>query len=448
MKRFLKFLKWTGITLGTLFVLFIAINAFDETLDPGAAAIINAQPKIKPEENAYLFLVGLRAPPDRAPGEFGQECITRLINISKSHKETVALFSSGKTGCTDEKPWLAGQDISAISCGRQQVTCLSHYQKQSVAIKQLAETNQILLQRYEQLLAMEYFEDVPYTNHMTTPLPFDSTSELYSAVSAIKLQEGNAGAFIQRTTAEAKFYRMVLHGNSGLVSKLLALIGVNRAAGLVSDAVREYPTLAREHQAALLTISQPLTVVERSLESAMMAELREVASSFALGATAEEATFFDRLFVRFVYKYNATLNRYYRGLPGWRDLSQLPTEQYLAAEKIALTQLTDTWRDGYLHFFYNPMGKMLAEMASPAYSDYPRRIIDFDGRQRVISLQIQIAAQKIPESDIPAFLKNADPQFRDPYTGQPMQWDKSRGLYFRGHSDRITDKDGFISVKL
>ena len=155
MKRFLKFLKWTGISLGVLLALFIGINAFDETLDPGAAAIINAQSKIKPEENAYLSLVGLRAPPDRAPGEFGLECITRLVAASKSHKETMALFASGKTGCTDEKPWLAGKDISAISCESKQKSCLSHYQEQSAAIKQVALNNKLLLQRYERLLTFK-----------------------------------------------------------------------------------------------------------------------------------------------------------------------------------------------------------------------------------------------------------------------------------------------------
>ncbi|MDP1680321.1 MAG: hypothetical protein Q8L39_00905, partial [Burkholderiales bacterium] len=244
------------------------------------------------------------------------------------------------------------------------------------------------------------------------------------------------------------FHHMVLRGNSSLISKIIALISLNRAAHLTSDAIRVYPKLASEHHAALLAISQPLTVAERSLESAMMAELREVASSLAFGASVEEITFFDRLLARFTIKYNATINRFYQHLPEWRNLSQLPTEQYLVAEKGALAQITNPWRDGYLHLVYNPMGKVLAGIANPAYASYPRRIIDADGLLRLVSLQIQIAAQEIPESDIPAFLKNADPQFRDPYTGQPMQWDKTRGLYFRGYSDRITDKDGFVSVKL
>lgn len=448
MRRVLKFLKWTGITIGTLLVLFIAINAFDETLDPGAAALINAPSKIKPEQNAYFFLIGLRAPPDRDPGEFGHECVTRLIKTSESGKETSALFISGKTGCTDEKPWLAWADISAISCERQEESCFSHYQKQRTAIKQVAENNKLLLQRYERLLAMEYFDDASYANLLTTSLFLDPVRELYSAVSATKLQEGDAEAFIQRTANQIRFYRMISRGNGSFLSKLVSMVYINGSVSLASDAVRENPRLAEKYEGLLLSVTQPFSVSERGLESAMVAELKSLASTLSPQRYEEELSFYDKLLSPFYYKYNATLNRFYRDLPGWRDLSQLSTEQYLASEKAALARVEEPWHDGYLHMIYNPMGKTLLGLSGPTYAKFPRRAIDLDGRLRLVSLQIQIAAQQIPESEIPAFLKHADPKFSDPYTGQPMQWDKSRGLYFRGHSDRIPDKDGFISVKL
>lgn len=449
MRKVLKFLKWTGITLGVLLALFVGINAFDETLDPGAAAILNAQATIKPEENAYFFVVGLRAPLDRTPGEFGQECVARLISVSKNYKEMMALISSGNTGCTHQKSWLAGQDISAISCSHQKESCLSYYQKQSDIFKQLAKKNSVMLQRYEQLLGMEQYEDVPYDiSQLPLPLPYDAISELYSAVSAIKIQEGEVGFFIQRTAAEAKFYRLILRSNSGFISKFVALSNIKRAANLASAAVRANPVLAGDYQAALLEISQPLTVAERSLESAMEAELKRVASTVAFLDSAEEASLLERLRIQFSLKPNATLNHLYRGLPGWRDLSRIPTEQYLGVEKAALDRLTNPWHDGYLGLIHNPLGKTLLGIGSPSYGDYPRRIIDEDGRLRLISLQIQLSAQQIPEAGIPAFLKRAASQFRDPYTGQPMQWDKTRGLHFKGYGKGTQGQDGFISVKL
>lgn len=448
MRMILKFLKWAGITLGVLFAIYLGINAFDETLDPGAAAIINAQAKIKPEENAYFFVVGLRAPFDRAPGEYGQECVARLIKISQNYEEMIALFSSGKTGCNEHKDALVWEGLSTISCKRQQESCLLHYQKQSPEIMRLAEKNKILLRRYERLLDSAYFDDVSYANHLAAPHPFDLRNELYSAVSAIKLQEGDIGAFIQRTSAEAKFHRMVLRGNSGDISRLIALSSLVRAANLASDAVQNQPTLARQHLGSLLTISQPLTVAERSLDSTMVSELRYLTAIMAFGDAKEDYSVFNKLKAHFTFKNNATLNRFYRNLSEWRDLSRLPTEQYLAAEVGALDRLTNPWRDDYVRIIYNPVGKTLLGISGPNHATYSRRIIDFDGRLRLISLRIQIAAQGISESDIPAFLQSIDPKFRDPYTGQPMQWDKTRGLYFQGHGKRSDDQDGIISVKL
>lgn len=447
MRIFLKFLKWISITLGLLLALFIGINAFDETLDPGAAAILNAPPKVRAEDNAYFYVVGLRAPMNRAPSEFGQQCVSRLTAISKSRKETIALFRSGKTGCSSQEKTLEWKDVSTIACEQQKEGCFSHYQKQGEAIKRLAEQNKTLLQRYEQLLAMEQFEDAPYTNYVTIGLQFDLIKELYSAISVIKLQEGNIGEFVQRTSSEARFARMVLHGNSNFTSKLIASYMLNRAAHLTSDAVRVYPALAHEHAMALLSISQPLTVAERSLESARVADLRLLNSGWIVDAANEESSFFDRALFHFTFKYNATINRAYQNLSGWRDLSQLPTEQYLASGKAALARLTRTGYSGYVNMIYNPVGKYLLGLSNPTYGEYPRRIIDIAGQLRLVSLQIQIAAQKIPESEIPAFLKNADPAFRDPYTGQPMLWDKTRGIYFKGYGRVIPGQDGFISVK-
>ena len=446
MKRFLKFLKWAGITLGTLLVLFIAINAFDETLDPGAAAILNAQPKVKAEENAYFYLVGLYAPPESEPVEFGRACVARLIDISKSHEKTMALYASGNTGCTDQEIWQAGPDISAIACHRQQASCFSHYLKQGAAIKQLAGKYKALLQRYERMLAMTQFDEGHYASSLTIALTLDSSArELYSAISVSKLREGNPAEFVRRTVAAARYDRMVMRGESSFSSKMIASYYVNNAANMVSNALREYPTLAEEFPAALLNISLPFTAEERSLVSTKQTDLRISAAIFAQTAAGEQPFSLEDAFFTLMYQPNATLNHQYRALSGWEALAQMPTERYLSEGRVALKRLTSP---DYLRMIYNPMGKYLSYLSSDTYSKFVSRFIDADGLLRLGSLQIQIAAQRIPEADIPALLKQADPQFRDPYTGLPMQWDKARGLYFRGYSDRITDKVGFVTLKL
>ena len=445
MKKLLKFLKWVGIGWLALLIAFLAINAFDEKLDPGAAAILDAKPTIAPKENTYFYLAGLTAPPGQDPTEFGQQCITRFLVAAKNKKEMMAILSGGKQSCWGQENTLGSQYTSLKICNRQHKSCFSQIRVQSTAIYGLAEKDKVLLQRYEQLLTMRQFEDIPYYSPLT-PFPlFGVTNKLYSALSIVKLQEGNTADFVQRTAAEVKFQRMVLRGNGSLISKFVALAAIRRAAHLTSDVIHAYPKLARQHQTVLLAIAQPLSVPERSLDSAMASEIRFFATNLA---PIGEASFFDRWLSHFTLKPNATTNYFYHGMRKWRGLSQLPTEQYLAAEQGALAQLPNPWQHGYVSMIYNPIGKVLAGIGSTPYSSYLRRIIDVDGYLRLVSLQIQISAQQIQESEIPAFLKNTALSFRDPYTGNPMQWEKARGLYFKGRSEKLPDKDGFISVKL
>lgn len=443
MKRFLKFLKWTGITLGTLLVLFIAINAFDETLEPGAAAILNAQPKVKVDDNAYLYLAGMYTETVNNPSEIGKKCSDAQLQIAQA----VSMLNDPENiaECPEQNVLKLVGDQS-IACDARQKLCLKQYFEKRAVIDQLAEKNKLLLERYEQLLAFKQFEDVYYL-HPFGSFPEFPPANLFQAISVSQLHAGNMLGYIRRTAAETEFYRMVLRGESSVLYRMIAIAWLERSARLVSEAVQADVIVAQRNQTALLQISRPLSVPERDFGRAMAGELR---STTALLHTLRtySTSFLERWLYWPTIKRNASSNYFYRNVTIWRDLTQLPTEQYLAAEKRALEQLTNPLGEGYIHLIYNPVGKILVGIGAPVYADYPRRIIDADGLLRLVSLQIQIAAQKIPESEIPDFLKNADPQYHDPYTGHPMQWDKTRGLYFRGYSDRITDKDGFVSVKL
>ncbi len=86
-----------------------------------------------------------------------------------------------------------------------------------------------------------------------------------------------------------------------------------------------------------------------------------------------------------------------------------------------------------MHIIYNPIGKLLAAIALPAFADYIPRVYDLDGTMRLVALQLEIYNKQLPDSEIPHFLETAGKSFADPYTGKPMQWDAGkRRLYFKG----------------
>ena len=443
MKRFLKFLKWAGVTLALLLVLFLGINSFDETLDPGALALLNSQSKVKAEENAYFYWTGMRTAPSNNPSEVGQKCLLAQIKIIKSG----AVLSDPQSipECQEARPLSLVEDVS-IACEWRKQPCLEHYFERRKEIDSLYARNQAMMERYERLLEFNQFDDAHYFDPFSVYVEA-IPSRLYQAFSAAQFQDGDTQGFIRRTQTETRFYRVVLSGESTILSKMIGSAWVERSARLVSDAVRLDPMFARQNRMALLAIAQPFSPGERGLGKTMEAEFRLINSTLH-NIDSEDTPFLERWLYKLTFKKNATSNYLYSNISVWRNLSELPTEQYLAAEKPALDRLTNPWRDGYLKLAYNPLGKILTGVGGGVYANYPRRLIDVDGLLRLVSLQIQIAAEKIPESEIPAFLKNADPRFRDPYTGQPMQWNKTQGLHFRGNAKGAPTQDGVVSVKL
>jgi len=442
-KRFLKFLKWTGVTLGVLLAIFLGINAFDEPLDPGALVILNSQSKVKPEDNAYLYWAGMRTAPPNNPSEVGQKCLLAQIKIIKSgvtvsHRQNIP-------ECQEQDALNLVEDTS-IACKWREQPCLEKHFEQRKTIDSLYAQNQVIMERYGRLLEFNQFDDAHYFDPFSVDVKTLPT-RLFQAISASQLQDGDTQGFIRRTQAETRFYRMVLRGESSLLSKMIGSAWVERSARLVSDAVRLDPMLARQNREVLLAIAQPFSQEQRGLGNIMEAEFRFLNSTLR-DIDSENAPFHERWLYKLTFKKNATLNYLYSNISVWRNLSELPTEQYLAAEKPAIEHLTNPWRDGYLKLAYNPAGKILAGISGGAYANYPRRLIDVDGLLRLVSLQIQIAAQQIPEAEIPAFLKNVDPRFHDPYTGQPMQWNKAQGLHFRGYGKGTSGQDDVVSVKL
>jgi hypothetical protein len=69
---------------------------------------------------------------------------------------------------------------------------------------------------------------------------------------------------------------------------------------------------------------------------------------------------------------------------------------------------------------------------------YMLRLHDTDGLLRLVALQLDIWRAGIPRKQIPGYLRGTRPGLSDPYSGQPMQWDATRGqLYFVPRSERF-----------
>ena len=307
MQIFLKFLKWAGITLGVLLALFIGINAFDEKLDPGAATILNAQPKVKAEDNAYFYWAGMYTAASNNPIEVGKKCVLAQIKIAEAG---TLLGSPNSAPECHEQNELKPLNGKLIACDWRQKPCLEQYFAQHATIDILTTQNQVMLERYERLLEFKKFDDIHPFPQLNVFLKI-SPATLFAAISATQLQDGDSSAFIRRTRAETNFYRMVLSGDTSLIPKMVGMAWLERSARLVSDAVLANPALAQQNQVALLEITQPMNAAERSLGKTIEGELR-FSAAFMRSIPTDDFSFLERVTYPIVYKQNATENYYYR----------------------------------------------------------------------------------------------------------------------------------------
>lgn len=440
LKQIINLFQWIAIALGALLCVFLAINAFDETLDPEAKAVLNAAHTVIKADNAYFYWVGIYTSPTNNPVESGSKCIAaqrKASQFSISDQTTIPECNeSNEIKYLNEK---------LASCDLRTQSCLAQYTHLHATVNQLAKQNQVLLTRYDYLLKFTQYDDT----YSIAPIFIFKVlpSTLYQAISAVRLQDGDPSGFIQNIKTENKFYRVVLSGNTSLIAKMIGRAELERSARLISEAVRMHPSIALQYQTDLLEIAHPMNSAELNLKKTMESEFRLVVQELKL-SDFDKVSMLHRLLFHIELKPNATVNQLYHNMMALASLSEIPTNQYLAAEKTTMQQLGFPPPESYFNLIYNPVGKILASFTVEPYNDYIRDIIDADGLLRLTTLQIQIAAQKIPEAAIPNFLNQAGSKLSDPYTGHPMLWDRTRGLYFRGYGNHITDKNGFVSVKL
>jgi hypothetical protein len=244
---------------------------------------------------------------------------------------------------------------------------------------------------------------------------------------------------------------MLLRENSAPVARILGIVCLVQSAKLVSDAVREAPDLSRVASPELLAIVRPMDFAERRLSRGIEIDVRYASDLLSDEVThRRDRPIGERAYSWLLLKPNASRNLVYSLAREWLTLDRAPTADYLRAETATIARLQRRVpKVPSLDLAYNPTGKVIAAIAyGDHWPKYFRRSIDADGLLRLVSLQVQIAAAGLKGDDIPVFLAESNPRYFDPYSGKPMQWDKTRGLYFRGYSDRLPDKDGFVAVKL
>jgi hypothetical protein len=218
---------------------------------------------------------------------------------------------------------------------------------------------------------------------------------------------------------DIRFWKRMLDGDNTLIAKMIALAGLRNDTMYLSTLMRTRQ-LGENELRQMSTHVAPLTESERNIEGTFMVELRigrwnQVGLGALCGAWMP---------LRIVCQENATDNEYYMAL-----ILPLRLRASLSATEF------------YRQKAYEPLSYPMRLMPPPLYNlggqqrlkimialtnwqDYIARVHDIDGRIALVLLQAEIALNS--NLNIEDVVKSS--RYRNPYTGEPMDYDVEAGI--------------------
>jgi hypothetical protein len=263
---------------------------------------------------------------------------------------------------------------------------------------------------------------------------------------ALEMSSGRIDAGIAHLGSDFTFTRhMLAEPDILLIDKMILAASARDSLTFISDLLRSR-TLSDAQYAELQAMVAPFSEDERSLTGAFSREfaafdkvIRDVTdprnASRVLSGHANEqpANVLQAQWGSHFVKYNASLNFAWSFIEEKQKASRENCENFLANK----AQMEGRFGLVGTDYIYNPIGKILVKIAAPGGVEYIQSMCDLDGMNRIVALQIMIRSQHVRDEDVANFLQHAGAQYRNPFTGQPMQVEAGKpGVTFQPVASR------------
>ena len=436
-------IKWLFYLLAALIVGVLLINLFDQRLHPGVAAFADfSSESVPPEQNAYFALLGQAAAPDSDPHALGVELVNHMNHLVAQGKgnDPIAmeipdrLYGPGK---------MQFRGATNTLCERDTHRCLPAYGQKAQQITQMLRDNQVLIARTYRLYRYPHYRET-MKQTVAAPLPMYNTlgSDLILAKIGLQAARGEQLQALEALEQEVHFWRMVMRESRMLITKMVAVARLKRSFRLASEIMAAYPPKSAQ-TTVLMRILSPLGTEELNMARTFRSEfvfvktmLEDISvTDMADAGAGKELTW--KLTELFLFKRNATINLIYARDRDLAALGALPADEFL--KRVVQIQADEAQRPHWLswHFAYNPVGKVLGEVAIPDYARYIGRVHNLDGLLRLVKLQFLMQQGGVRDTQSADFLAKADTALANPYTRVPMEWDSAlHALYFQGMLER------------
>jgi hypothetical protein len=430
MKIYLKYLVFLAVGL-CLFIVIINTSAFDQTLRPEVQAIKDIKAHAYNRNNAYPALLAMSS--TRLDFENYSEEIRTILNQKIEQSGQDYLNGDEFDRFVDTSVDHEWQDDYPLCNSRRNRGCMASLfdAVQEQPINQVRLLNQ--MKKYTRLIQFAEYSDPTQLDWEAPFVPFGPVlvmKRLYLANSFAAQKPEN---FITDFNQDMAFWRMLLRHGHHMITKMVAVASINNSIDALSAALDEW-RFSKQQLQNLHTVVSRLSQAEADMESVFVHEFKYGLEFYAQEEQDGELQYFG-LFD--LYQPNATANLAYElSTQPLIDLSGMSSQAFYQQQISGIWDHTPT--DGFswsLTALYNPTGKMLLNLAVPAYTDYLARIHDLDGMLALLRLKIEIKMNpQITPAEVIASSKE-----RNPYTGTAVDYDsKTKRIYF-DCADRTSD---------
>ncbi|TNF91950.1 MAG: hypothetical protein EP297_14505 [Gammaproteobacteria bacterium] len=287
----------------------------------------------------------------------------------------------------------------------------------------LVSDNQVLLNRFEQVLGMkQYRHALKYDINMPLltfgeilPVKKLTGIGIYSGY-----VQGDRAEAIEKLKRNIDFSRLMLGSSSMLLEKMVALELLRLDLDTYENMLRE-----PDGDGDLLPELENFTVQERTLLQAYKGEFAYLSTSlrpenlYSAYSQTGEVGLMQRIGLLYV-KPRKLENRAYREV--WSKLVELEDEPLSVRQKTDFNPAEEiSFWDGYT----DPVGNILFSIAMPSYSPYMDKIDHQDARIILLRTARDIKADNIASDEVQSYINGISPNLNPGYAGAKVIWNAS-----------------------
>jgi len=413
---------WTLAILVAFVVLWFAGNrCLDESPDPNRDSfLVSASDQLPDEENIAIGILGLTAPRGSDFLEYGAK---------------IKALSSSNTPWSEVQKMLRGPSTLQPTTEYQQIECWldpDDLQMESClpfdqAPMALAENREIL-ERFKQLHQMKTYSGLLLNNNQA----YLHVTKLAVAEIHVDLRKKDAASAYRKWRDQVSFAKKTLRGPDTWVGKAVAQVAIGLSLPVLENILLADPQLVKQHASELKTILRPEGIKQFNPEGIMRKEYAQLLNSLRFEPQQIGDQPFDRLhwLVYNLGQHERILNRYYFFARDYAAILNLPWSQFEKEHQ----RLKETFDNQTIwDVLVDPFGSLFFDVIANGQlqaRELVRNMHIKDGQLRLSTLLVRIIDERVADKDIAQFLQSAGPEYFDPFTGKPMQWDPKQRIIF------------------